>query len=98
MFAEDVAKARDRLIFMDNMHLRWSPDWETAVNKAIDEGYHLLPLTPPLNEYMFCTNRSSHGVDQKLFFTMAASWGGYKFSPFMYRLLSPEALKGMSPL
>ena len=98
MFEKDVAKARDRLIFMDNMHLRWSPDWETAVNKAMNEGYHLLPLTPPLNEHMFCTNRSSHGVDEKLFFTMAASWGGYKFSPFMYRLLSPEALKGMSPL
>ena len=98
IFEADLSRARDRLIFMDNMHLRWKPDWETAIRKATEEGYHLLSITPPLNEYMFCTNRSAHGVDAKLFFTMAASWGGYKFSPFLYRLLSPEALKGMRPL
>ena len=98
LFTEDVAKARERLIFMDNMHLKWSPDWETAINKAVNEAYHLLPITPPLNEYMFCTNRSGHGVNQDLFFQMAASWGGHKFSPFLYRLISPVALKGMKPL
>ena len=80
------------------MHLKWSPDWETAVSKATNEGYHLLPITPPLNEFMFCTNRSSHGVDDQLFFEMAAQWGGYKFSPFLYRLVAPEALKKMQPL
>src|SRR5262249_49940789 len=68
IFSQDVERAGDRIIFMDNMHLRWSPDWETAVYKAINENYHLLSLTPPLNEFMFCTNRSTHGVDEKLFF------------------------------
>lgn len=97
-FESDLASARDRLIFMDNMHLRWTPDWETPVKKAINENYHLLPITPPLNEYMFCTNRSEHGVDQKLFFQMAAAWGGNKYNPFMYRLIAPEALKSMKPL
>ena len=99
MFTEDIATARDRLIFMDNMHLKWSPDWEHAVVKAVNEGYHILPITPPLSEYMFCTNRSGHGVDNKLFFEIAAQWGGNKFSPFMYKLISPVALKGgMRPL
>jgi hypothetical protein len=99
MFSNDVATARDRLIFMDNMHLKWTPDWQTAINKAIDEGYHVLPITPPLSEFMFCTNRSGHGVDNKLFFELAAYWGGYKFSPFMYKMISPTALKGgMKPL
>jgi len=97
-FERDVASSRDRLIIMDNTHLRWSPDWETPVKKAINEGYHLLPITPPLNEYMFCTNRSGHGVDEKLFFQMAAAWGGNKFSPFLYKLIAPEALKSMKPL
>ena len=68
------------------------------MNKAVNEGYHLLSITPPLNEYMFCTNRSGHGVDERLFFQMAAQWGGNKFSPFMYRLIAPEALKEMKPL
>jgi len=83
---------------MDNTHLRWSPDWETPINKAMNEGYHVLAMTPPLNEYMFCTNRSGHGVDEKLFFSMAAMWGGHKFSPFLYKLVAPQALKGMTPL
>jgi hypothetical protein len=83
---------------MDNMHLRWSPSWETAIDKAINENYHILPLTPPLNEHMFCTNRSIHGVDEKLFFTMAAQWGGHRFSPFLYRIIAPQALKTMKPL
>lgn len=68
------------------------------MNKAVCEGYHLLPLTPPLNEYMFCSNRSGHGVDGPLFFQMAAQWGGYKFSPFLYRIISPDALQRMAPL
>ena len=78
--------------------MKWSPDWETAINKASAEEYYVLPMTPALKESMFCTNRSQHEVDEKLFFTMAASWGGYKFSPFMYRLIAPQALKGMKPL
>lgn len=99
MFSNDVATARDRLIFMDNMHLKWTPDWETAINKAKDERYHVLPITPPLSEYMFCTNRSGHGVGEKLFFEFAAQWGGYKFSPFLYKMISPNALRGgMKPL
>ena len=98
LFQADVARAHDRLIFLDNMHLRWDPDWKTAVDKATNDDYHLLAITPPLNEYMFVTNRSGHGVKQDLFFTMAASWGGYKFSPYLYQIISPEALKGMKPL
>src|SRR5271170_2711795 len=98
IFKTDVATARDRLIFFDNMHLKWSPDWETAVNKALDEEYYLLPMTPALKEAMFCMNKSEHGVDDNLFFTFAASWGGHRFSPFLYRLIAPQALKGMRPL
>ena len=98
MFEKDLANSRDRLLFVDNMHLRWSPDWRTAVDKAMNEGYYLLPLTPPLSEYLFCTNRSEHGVKETLFFEMTSQWGGYKFSPFLYRLIAPAALKGMTPL
>ena len=98
IFNGDVTRARDRLIFFDNMHLKWSPDWETAVNKALNEDYYVLPMTPALKEAMFCTNNSEHGVDDKLFFTLAASWGGHKFGPFLYHLIAPQALKGMKPL
>ena len=97
-YERDVKACKARLIFLDNTHLRWTPDWQTAVTKCINQGYHLLAITPPLSEYHFITNRSEHFDDMEIFFSMAHLWFGHRFRQFLYKMISPQALPNLEPL
>lgn len=98
LFKKELKEAQDRVLVVDNTHAKWDPDWGSVIDKAQEQNYFILTLPAPLGEFTFFECRSSHEVPLSIYWDMVSQWGGYRFSPFLYRLINPEQLARISPL
>jgi ABC-type iron transport system FetAB ATPase subunit len=48
IYREKVMDDAAEVILLDNTHLKWDPDWQLPLTKAIDQRYDILPIVAPL--------------------------------------------------
>lgn len=89
-YNKDLMSSSSRLLILDNTHLNFHPNCEALVQKAKNDNYHILFVTPPASLHSLFINKSTHGVDISTFLNMLYTYPGFSFSAFLNQIIQPK--------